>query len=153
MRRGSGVGRAALLSLAAASYLSAQPAPIQTQETNQTGIVADLVECKRSEGVLSIKVRFRNTGDAKVSVPVIKGRNYDDYYVTAGGKKFFVLRDTEKVPLAAPSDGFGNLSANLEKGQGTLWWAKYPAPPAEVRKVSYFTPLGPPFEDVPITDK
>jgi hypothetical protein len=33
-----------------------------------------------------------------------------------------------------------------------VWYAKYPAPPAEVKKVSYYTRATPPFEDVPVSD-
>src|SRR5208283_3906195 len=41
---------------------AAQPSNvIQTQDANAEGVVAELTECRRSEGVLTIKVRFRNT--------------------------------------------------------------------------------------------
>ena len=129
----------------------AQP-PIQSQDSNVAGIVAEITECKRQDGVLTVRVRLRNTGDKDVRVSLISGRNYDSYYVTAGGKKYFILRDSEKTPLAPQGDGFGNLSAGVAKGASYVWWAKFPAPPADVKKISYFTPMTPPFDNVPITD-
>lgn len=129
----------------------AQP-PIQSQDSNVAGIVAEITECKRQDGVLTVRVRLRNTGDKDVRVGLISSRNYDSYYVTAGGKKYFILRDSEKTPLAPQGDGFGNLSASVAKGASYVWWAKFPAPPADVKKISYFTPITPPFDNVPITD-
>jgi hypothetical protein len=46
----------------------------------------------------------------------------------------------------------GNVSVSLAPDATWTWWAKYPAPPAEVKSVSYFTSVAPPFEDIPITD-
>jgi len=127
--------------------------PLQVQETNVAGVVAEFVECKRKEGVLTLKIRFRNTSTQDVSFTVIDGRNYDDYYVTAESKKYFVLRDEEKTPLAVAADPFGTARASIRKGGVWIWWAKYPAPPPEVTKINYFTPLTVPFEDIPITDQ
>ncbi len=123
---------------------------LQTQDTNVAGVVAELIECKRKEGVLSIRVRLRNTSGEKAHVKLITDRDYDKYYVTAGSKKYFVLRDDEKVPLAPAEDGFGNLGVDIPKGGSWTWWAKYPAPPDSETKLNYITPLGAPFEDVPI---
>lgn len=125
---------------------------LASQDTNVAGVVGEIIECKRKEGVLTIKLRFRNTGAEKVSFYMIDGQNFDAQYVTAGSKKYFVLRDSEKVPLAPQPNSGGNISVNLEPNASWTWWAKYPAPPAEVKSVSYFTSVAPPFEDIPIAD-
>ena len=143
----------AWLGLGGAALARAQTPPLQTQETNQGAIVAELTECRRSEGVLSIKIRLRNPGAELVHVHVVSGRNYDSFYVVAAGKKYFVLRDTEKAPLAVASNMGGDVTPSVPKGGTFLWWAKYPAPPAEVKKITYITPLGAPFENVPISDQ
>ena len=145
---------AAALSLPAAHAADpggAQAAAVQSQDTNFAGIVADLTECKRKDGVLSVKVRLRNTSAQNVDVTLIRNRNYDDYYVTAGGKKYLVLRDTERDPVASQADGFGSLSVTIQKGGGYTWWAKYPAPPESETTISLVTPFAAPFEDVPIS--
>ena len=116
------------------------------------GVVAEIVQCKREAGVLSIRMRFRNTGDKDITVPAIHDNNYDQYYVTAGSKKYFVLRDSDKTPLANPENEYGGMHFDIPKGGSTVWYAKYPAPPDEVKKVSFYTPLTPPFEDIPVSD-
>lgn len=132
--------------------VAAQTPPIQTQEANAAGVIAELMECKREDGVLTVRIRFRNTGDKAVDLHLVENRAYDAYYVTAGSKKYFVLRDTEKNALAPAVSGFGSLSVQLNKGDLYNWWAKYPAPPADVKKISYYTPLTPPFDNVPVKD-
>ncbi|MGQ0594410.1 MAG: hypothetical protein ACT4QB_17730 [Gammaproteobacteria bacterium] len=146
---------AAMLVLSPATSAQAPPAPgavLASQDTNVAGVVGEIVECKRKEGVLTIKLRFRNTGAEAASFYMIDGQNYDAQYVTAGSKKYFVLRDSEKVPLAPQPNGGGNIRVSLAPDATWTWWAKYPAPPAEVKSVSYFTSVAPPFEDIPITD-
>jgi hypothetical protein len=151
-------GAALLLgfALGAPGALAQVPA-IQTQDINQAGIVADLIEAKRSDGVLSVKIRLKNTTDKLARVKIYEGhsqRNVDAFYVQAEGKKYLVLRDSEKVALAAPGDSYdGTLTPNIGPGATYTWWAKYPAPPANLKKFGFYWPLGAPFDDVPITDK
>jgi hypothetical protein len=121
---------------------------IQTQETEFKGVVAELTECKRKEGVLTVKVAFRNTGneDSMVNIETDHGK-YEKIYVTADSKKYFVLKDTENEPLAPKY-----ISDTVSKGEKILWWAKFPAPPSEVKTINLFFPKVLPFEDVPIKD-
>ena len=93
---------------APAGAQSGSPA-IASTDTNVAGIVADVTECKRKEGVLTLKIRFRNTGAQEVRLGVIQSRNYDAYYLTAGSKKYFILRDSEKTPLAPQPTGGGDI--------------------------------------------
>ena len=133
----------------------AQVAAIQSQDINAPGIAAELFEAKRSDGVLSVKVRLKNTGAKAARVKIYNEYSkIDKFYVQAEGKKYFVLQDTEKVPLAVPSDFYGGqLEPTVAPGASFTWWAKYPAPPANVKKFGFYWPLGAPFDDVPITDK
>jgi hypothetical protein len=157
-------GRNAILTAACASLIlgfalgvspaRAQVVAIQSQDINEAGFAADLVEARRSDGVLSVKVRLKNTGTKAAGVKIYDHSKIEAFYVQAGGKKYFALRDTEKVPLATPSDTYdGKLTATVAPGASFTWWAKYPAPPANVKKFSFYWPLGAPFDDVPITDK
>jgi hypothetical protein len=130
-----------------------QAGVIQSQETTQGGVVADLVECRRKEGVLNIKIRFRNTSNKATTLMLIgQPGDYVKFYVTAANKKYFILKDSEGTYLAVPPDPYAVVAA-LEPGRSYLWWAKYPAPPADVQKINFITAVTPPFEDVPITDK
>jgi hypothetical protein len=147
------------LALCASAYGAPPAAPagvIQTQETNVEGLVGEIIECRRAEGVLTIKIRFRNNSDKPGHLVFTHwgatGADNPKFYVTAGAKKYFMLADSDGTALSTNSTGNG-VDANLDPGKTFLWWAKYPAPPADVKKINLMTPVASPFEDVPITDK
>jgi hypothetical protein len=132
-----------------------QAGVIQSQETNLGGLMGEITECRRHEGVLTIKLRFRNTTNKRAQLRLTNYNSAGDnqkFYVTAGNKKFFMLKDTEGTYLTSNSNG-SEAIVDLEAGQTFVWWGKYPAPPAEVKKINFTTPVAPPFEDVPISDK
>jgi len=140
---------------AAAPPAAGQADVIQAQETNEGGVVGELIECRRSEGVLNIKVRFRNTSDKTALVTFTHWNDGNDnpkFYVTAANKKYFMLTDADRTVLSSNGSGNG-VAANLDPGKTYLWWAKYPAPPVEITKINLMMPVTAPFEDVPITDK
>jgi hypothetical protein len=127
----------------------AQPKAIATVETNMKA-TAELYECKRKEGVLTLKVRFKApAASTTIDLP------YKDTYVVdvASGKKYFVLRDSDKVAVATPTEGWTDRVRHSLEAGGTFnaWW-KFPAPPPTTKKVSFFLPKSEPFEDLPITD-
>ena len=129
---------------------------IQSQDTNIAGVVGELIQCKRSGGVLSLKIRFHNTSGAPISFYVLPPNvSYEKFYVTAASKKYFILKDSDGTYLAPGSDyscGMPGVCEKLAAGQSNTWWAKFPAPSADVTKVGLFTPVTPPFDDIPITD-
>ncbi len=147
---------ASLGSAVAATPAAQVSGVIQTQEANVEGVVGELTECRRAEGVLTIKVRFRNSatkpGHLTFTNWNASAQDNPKFYVTAGNKKYFMLADSDGTVLSSNAMGNG-VDANLAPGQTYLWWAKYPAPPADVKKVNFMMPLTAPFEDVPITDK
>jgi hypothetical protein len=127
--------------------------PLQVQDTNVEGVSAEVTDVTRKEGVLTVKMRLRNTSAKPIHVEILHGHaDVDKYYAVAGSSKLMPLRDSQKSPLMSPSDGYGNLNADLKPAGSFLFWAKYPAPPASAKKVTFMTPLAPPFEDVPITE-
>src|SRR5258706_4050155 len=129
------------------------PAALKTEDTNIAGIAADVTECQRKDGVLSVKVRFRNTSGDKKNFNLIENRDYEKYYVTAASKKYFILKDTEGTYLTPQASGFGNLSVGLAPGEQYTWWAKYPAPPQEVKAVTLYMPVAAALGDIPVSDK
>lgn len=134
---------------AAAPASPAAGGVIQTREVDATpGLVAELTEATRKDGVLTIKVRFRHTGPERVyhSFETDHGR-YSRFYVTAGDQKYFVLKDSEGAPLAPQY-----LRVDLEPNLTMTWWAKFPAPPAGQATFDLVMPDLVPFEDVPIRD-
>jgi len=129
---------------------------IQTQDANVDGIVAELTACRRAEGVLTIKVRFRNTSDKQRHLVFTHwnatAADNPNFYATAGNKKYFLLADSDGTVLSTNSTGNG-VDATLDPGQTFLWWGRYPAPPADVKKINFMMPVTSPFDDVPISDK
>jgi len=122
-------------------------------DTNVDGVTAEISEAVRKEGVLTVKMRLRNTGSAVAKVLISNDfRDVDKYYAVAGSTKFLILKDSQKYPLMVQLGNNGELTQEIKPGGTFLFWAKYPAPPADVRKFTLYTPLTPPIEDVPISD-
>jgi len=129
---------------------------LQSQDTSTSGVVGELIQCRRSGGVLSVKIRFHNTTSTAVSLFVVSpNTSYDKFYLSAASKKYFILKDADGTYLAPGSDyscGMPGVCEKLGPGQSNSWWAKFPAPSADVTKLDLYTAVTPPFEDVPIAD-
>ncbi len=154
LRRGISILAGAAMAVAGMAMAQAQEKkPLQVQETNHEGITAEVSEVTRKEGVLTVKLRFRNNG-AKPSRIYVLGNwgDADKFYVVAGSSKMMPLRDSQKVALMSPPDGGGGLYPEIKPGGSFIFWAKYPAPPASAKKITYMTPHAAPFEDLPITE-
>ena len=148
--------------LAAVAFATVLPAgaqpkvetkPLASADLDVQGVVADVIESTRKEGSLTVRVRFRNTGDKPVKFLLAGAGRYDDNYLSAGNVKYTVIRDAKKYPVATPTDGGGWLEAKIARGGSWNWWAKFPAPPAEHKKYTLYLKVGPPIDDVPIVDK
>lgn len=127
--------------------------PLQVQDTNFEGITAEVTEVSRKEGVLTVKTRFRNTGSKASHIYLVGGwADVDKFYLTSGNNKMLPLRDSQKIPVMTPGNGSGTVSTEIKPGGSFLFWGKYPAPAASVKKVTFMTPHTPPFEDLPITE-
>lgn len=146
----AGLIAAAACAAAPFTAASAQKA-LATGDVNHANITAEVTECKRSEGTLTVKIRLTNSGEA-TSFYIVSGHKYDNHYVTAGKKKYLMLRDAEKKPLAPAANPVGDVYVSIKKGGVWTWWAKFPAPPAEVKKIEYTWPIGTPIDDIPCTD-
>jgi hypothetical protein len=129
---------------------------LQSQDTSTAGVTGELIQCRRSGGVLSVKIRFHNTTGAGIGFYALgPNTSYDKYYLAAANKKYFILKDTDGTYLAPGFNwdcGMSGVCEKLGPGQSITWWAKFPAPSADVTKLDLFTPVTPPFEDVPIAD-
>ena len=126
----------------------AQPGSvIESQETNFPGVVAELIQCKRKKGVLTVKVRVKNTSSKTVRVfwPDPKKNAY--LMDEANQKKYFLLKDATGEYIYSGEPGY--IAADTSK----ISWFKFPAPPSEVVEITIVVPGCAPFEDVPIEDK
>ena len=150
-------GRLALAALTAFACAWAAPnalaqAKPQAHETSIDGITAEVIEVTRKEGVLTVKVRYRNTGESGQLMRLYRDSGMGDYYVTAGSTKLMALKDSKGAWVATPHGHHGQTDISINPKSSFLFWAKYPAPPDETRKVTFFHPHSPPIEDIPVTD-
>lgn len=138
-------GALAALAIAQAAPPAAAQEVLATAEVNQSGIKAEVTECRIGDGSLGIKIRLTNSGNGNATVNIVRHPGkYDDQYVMASKKKYLVLRDAHKKPIAATE-----IHPRIKKGESWTWWAKFQAPPAGVDAVDYHWPLGPPIEKIP----
>jgi hypothetical protein len=120
---------------------------IQIQETNFPGVIAELIGCEQKRGVLTVKVRVRNSSSKPVRVYWADAKKSVYLMDAANQKKYFLLKDAEGEYIYSGDPG--NVPAD---GSNTSWF-KFPALPSEVEEITLVLPGCLPFEDVPIMNK
>lgn len=141
----------------AAPQIPAGPA-IATADGDMPGIRIEVQELKRTSGdTVTLKFAMINDSDKEMTIPSGKfgeeGRgNPDNRSVggvtlidAAGKKKYFVVRDTENQCLCSRD------MPNISSKSRTQLWAKFPAPPGDVQKITVVVPHFIPMDDVPIS--
>ena len=152
----------AAVALGAAAPAAAAPQaaqPIASAETNWPGVAIDLMSVERKGSVLTVKWAVHNRGAEQQDVRFgLTGKQVTTYVVDEeSGTKYYVLTDKEKHSVASTheyigSDTFGT-SEYIPAGESRRYWAKFPAPPPEVKTLTLFFTNAEPFEEVPITDR
>jgi hypothetical protein len=130
---------------------------VATADGETAGVTATIKELKRSSGgTVSLKFVITNGSDKKLPF------GYDfgdpDHHIgdfasiggvhlidPAGKKKYFVARDSEEKCVC--SRGL----KDMDPGASVNVWAKFPAPPNDVPKISVVIPHFSPMDDVPIS--
>lgn len=139
---------------AEATATAAAPAAmafVASQDTNWTGVVAEVTEFRRKGNTLTAKLRFRNGGTAGVQPDL----QWPETYLldTAAGKKYEPLKDENGAYIAGNRPGWKDRwYDDVKAGESRTTWVKFPAPPAEVRVITLQLPNIAPFEDLPIQD-
>src|SRR5258706_13224661 len=88
--------------------------PLQVQETNFEGITAEVTEVSRKEGVLTVKVRYRNTGAKARHVNVVGGsEEVNKLYVTSGNNRRLHLREGQKYPHMTPGTNIDTVDRSI----------------------------------------
>jgi hypothetical protein len=127
--------------------------PLATRELDVEGVVAEVIESDRQDGVLTVRVRFRNTGQKPVKLSLVDAQGYVTTYITWGETKSALLKDDRGSQLATPRDGGGWLEPTINPKATWSWWGKFPAPPAERKSYTLYLKVGPPIDNIPIVDK
>jgi hypothetical protein len=133
------------------------PAILATTDGETPGIRAEIVELKRvSGGTVNLKFvlindteksldfgyAFGDSANSSIDYNSIGGVHLID---AAGKKKYFVIRDSEKKCVCSR-----DLKGVTPKSRMNLW-AKFPAPPENVEKITVVIPHFIPMDDVPIS--
>lgn len=143
-----------LASLGAAAQDARGEKPLASRELDLEGIVAEVIESIRKDGVLTVRVRLRNNGAKAQKVLLVRGgQSYEAAYLSAKDNKYFLITDSSQRAVATPADGGGWVEPNIRPKASWTWWGKFPAPPPAIKSYTLYLKVGPPIEDVPIVDK
>lgn len=132
--------------------------PIASTDGDISGARVEVTELKRSSGgTLTLKFIMYNDEAEPISFKsgLLGAEKFEGNkdYASVGGihlidaanrKKYMVVRDSEDSCVCSK-----DLS-RLEPGSKINLWAKFPAPPEDVEKVSIIIPHFIPMDDVPI---
>ncbi len=151
MRRTTSTGLVCAVWLAASAHLAVAAAPIAVSEGETPGQRLEIQELKFvSGGALMLKFTVINDSDQPSrilgGIQSAEAWSADVVYLVdvPGKKKYLLVRDADNHCVC--SRGLDNLapkaSANL--------WAKFPAPPDDVKKIGVVVPHFVPADDVPI---
>ena len=130
---------------------------IASTEGEKAGTRIDITELKRtSGGTLNLKFALVNNSDKRLGV---SGEWLGDHSLTndsyrnvsgihlldpVNKKKYFVVTDAERKCVCSTE------VADVEPGQKVNLWAKFPAPPADVQRITIEIPHFAPIDDVQI---
>lgn len=116
---------------------------------------AELMELKRiSGGMLMLRMALVNTSSAPMSLATeYTDSNTGDVYSVSGvtlidpvnKKKYFVVRDAAGHCVC--SEGL----KDLKPGDRAMAWARFPAPPEDLQKISVMIPHFSPIDEIAIT--
>jgi hypothetical protein len=154
----AGAAVLALAPAASAQITVGGPKPLATGPTNWPGVTIDLMSMERKGSVLTLKWAVKSTAGKTETVQFqLSGKPQTTYLLDEeSGTKYYALTDKEGNSLASEHEyasGAYGISDYLEAGATNRYWAKFPAPPAQVKTINVFFTNSDPFEGVAITDK
>jgi len=136
----------------------AQPKPIAVHEHEAGDVDVALMEVKRTSGnTITVTWEYRNKSKQPRQLTKERTGWYDPYRLSAGSyladapnkMKYELLKDDERRPIAAKV-GNPNQYITIKPLGKIVNWAKYPAPPPNVKTVTVIIEGVQPFEDVTI---
>ena len=139
---------AAAALLATCTAVAAQEV-ISTADGESSGVRIEITELSRTSGdTVTLKYRlFNETGESSSLYNLTNSDNVSEVHLidAAGKKKYLVIVDSDGKCLC--STGVGNV----DSGKFLNLWARFPAPPPEVKEVSVVFPHFIPT-DAPISE-
>lgn len=133
---------------------TSSPAPsggLASTQGEFPGITVAVQELKRGSNTLTLKLVMANQSSqgfaAYYYFHEAEGGSVDGVHLIdpVGKKKYFVIRDTGGACLCS------RQVQAIAPGAQSVLWAKFPAPPDDVQKMTVEIPHFPPLEDVPVS--
>jgi hypothetical protein len=126
-------------------------------EGEKAGQRVEVRDIRRDEGgTITLRFQLVNEGDSEINSCSLRDTQHNEDCGTIGAvhlidaankKKYLVVRDAQKKCVC--SEGV----KSLRKGGQSNVWAKFPAPPDSVQKITVVVPGFEPVEGVPITSR
>jgi outer membrane protein OmpA-like peptidoglycan-associated protein/HEPN domain-containing protein len=133
--------------------LAGPPAATATQDSEAEGVIVEVTALRRAPGgFLNAEFRYRNKGSAAFTFPHLTNQVPKAHVVDPESRrKYDVAKDQAGNHLAATTLAFpATGGAQLQPNESIALWAKFPAPPENVKQVTLTLPLAPPFDNLPI---
>lgn len=147
----------AALSLPAALLAATAAAPIAATDGEMVGTRVEVIELKRDgAGTVTLKFVLYNDGGTEpvhFNTRMFGDQNVHADYGSIGGVHLIDAANRKKYLVVRDSDQNCVCSRNVESigpGGKALLWAKFPAPPVDVKTVSVMIPHFIPMDGVPI---
>jgi hypothetical protein len=123
--------------------------PLSSAESLDGKIKMDVTDLTRKNNVVTIKGSITNLSDSKFS----KTWDGEEFFLLneEKGVKYFVLRDESKRPLVS-SYSYPGLGLEVEPKATMKFWAKFTAPPVEIKNVNLVFEGLEIMEGLPIND-
>jgi hypothetical protein len=126
---------------------------IASVQGDTPGVHVDILSLKRTEGgMVTLRLAFVNESGAPIKTqsfpgsdnPLTKSITLIDY---GNKRKYSIITFSDGSCLCNTNLGYNN---DFDPGSKSAW-AKFPAPPASVKKIAVLFPNGEPIDAVPIT--
>ena len=133
------------------SFSSASSNAMPSTQGEFPGVTVAVQELKRGSNTLNLKITVANQSNQQFSTYYYffekEGHSVDGIHLIdpVGKKKYFVVRDSDGACLCSRE-----VQA-IAPGAQSVMWAKFPAPPDDVQKMTVEIPHFPPLEDVPVS--
>jgi outer membrane protein OmpA-like peptidoglycan-associated protein len=137
----------------AAAPMTAPLKPLASADGETEGLVLEVTDVRRTTGgSLTVLFRYRNTGTSRFSFPGLSNQVSRSYVVDSGAKrKYEVIQLENRSSLCSTTlEVAGTGGQRLDAGDLLNAWARFPAPPAETKTISFTVPGFVPVEKLEI---
>ena len=137
----------AQMSTPAAPVGTAQASKALASEEITEGVQVDVLELKRTSGG-SVTLKFAITNGTAADWNFLSLTPFSKISLLdlPNKKKYLTMTDSAGACVCSGAD-----HATIKRGTRETFWAKFQAPPEQVKRITVQMPSMPPFEDVAIT--